>query len=173
MAKSNRIVLRSVCGLFIAAALTSMPQLSPTATRPIRPWPGIRPEAIRADIRFLSDDLLEGRPTATRGDQIAAKFMASPFEGLGFQPAGDAGTYFQNVPLRSMRVDQALRLTRDGKTETLAFGKDFVAFADPGRSESSVEGLVVHQPQDDIDQSGLDFAAATQFARFLPSCAAT
>jgi len=43
----------------------------------------IRPEAIRADMRFLSDDLLEGRGTATRGHAIAAKFMAAQFEGLG------------------------------------------------------------------------------------------
>jgi len=49
----------------------------------------IVPEAIRADMRFLSDDLLEGRGTATRGHEIAAKFMATQFEGLGLQPAGD------------------------------------------------------------------------------------
>jgi len=32
----------------------------------------IRPEAIRGDMRFLSDDLLEGRGTATRGHELAA-----------------------------------------------------------------------------------------------------
>ena len=106
----------------------------------------IRPEAIRADIRFLSDDLLEGRGTATRGHQIAAKFMAAQFEGLGLQPAGDAGTYFQNVPLRSERISQAsstLTLTRDGKAQILVFGQDFIAGADPGRSDSYVEAPLV------------------------------
>lgn len=39
----------------------------------------IRPEAIRADMRFLADDLLEGRGTGTRGHEIAAKFMTSGF----------------------------------------------------------------------------------------------
>jgi Peptidase family M28/PA domain len=106
----------------------------------------IRPEAIRADMRFLADDLLEGRGTGTRGHEIAAKFMASQFEALGLQPAGENGTYFQSVPLRSARTDEAkttLTLMRGGKEETLAFRKDYVTSGDPGRVESSVEAPVV------------------------------
>jgi hypothetical protein len=106
----------------------------------------IRPDALRADIRFLSDDSLEGRGTATRGHQIAAKFMATQFEGLGLQPAGDANTYFQNVPLRSMHIDSALStltILRNGKSESLTFGQDFLSEVDPGRPESSIEAPVV------------------------------
>ena len=87
----------------------------------------IRPEAIRADMRFLADDLLEGRGTATRGFDIAAKFMATQFEGMGLQPAGDNGTYFQNVPLRLLKPDpakSALVLIHGGKGETLTFGNN-------------------------------------------------
>ena len=61
----------------------------------------IQPYAIRAHMSFLADDLLEGRATGSRGYEIAAKYMASQFEALGLKPAGDHGTYFQNVPLRS------------------------------------------------------------------------
>jgi hypothetical protein len=106
----------------------------------------IRAEAIRADMRFLADDLLEGRGTATRGHEIAAKFMASQFEGLGLEPAGENGTYFQSVPLRSARPDEAkttLTLIRGGKEETLVFRKDYITSGDPGRVESSVEAPVV------------------------------
>ena len=67
----------------------------------------IQPQAIRADMRFLSDDLLEGRRTGTRGHEIAARYMASRFEELGLEPAGDQGTYFQNVPLRASHADPA------------------------------------------------------------------
>jgi hypothetical protein len=49
----------------------------------------IHPEATRANMRFLADDLLEGRGTATRGHELAAKFMATRFEALGMGPAGD------------------------------------------------------------------------------------
>src|SRR6202047_991962 len=77
----------------------------------------IRPEAIRADMRFLADDLLEGRGTGTRGHEIAAKFMAAQYEQMGLEPAGDNGTYFQSVPFRSGRPDQeksTLTLVRGG-----------------------------------------------------------
>jgi hypothetical protein len=106
----------------------------------------IHPDSIRAEMRFLSDDLLEGRGTATRGHEIAAKFMATQFEALGLQPAGDNGTYWQEVPLRRMKVDGAkttFTLVRNGKEETLEFGKDFLTRGDPGRGESSVEAPIV------------------------------
>ena len=106
----------------------------------------IRPEAIRADMRFLSDDLLEGRGTGSRGHEIAAKYMAAQFEQMGLQPWGDAGTYFQNVPFRAARPDAektTLTLVRGGKEEKLEFRKDFIATGDPARAETSVEAQVV------------------------------
>ncbi len=60
----------------------------------------IRPEALHAHMAFLADDLLEGRGTATRGHEIAARYVASQFEALGLEPAGTGGTWFQRVPLR-------------------------------------------------------------------------
>lgn len=106
----------------------------------------IRPESIRAEMRFLSDDLLEGRGTGARGFNIAAKYMASEFEGMGLQGAGDDGTYFQNVPLRSARVEDgsALTLVRGGKEESLVHRKDFISRADPAREDTSVEAPVVY-----------------------------
>jgi hypothetical protein len=106
----------------------------------------IRPEAIRADMRFLSDDALEGRGTGTRGYDIAAKFIATQFESLGLQPAGDNRSYFQSVPLRLAKPDETkttLVLTHSGKAETLTFRKDYIARGNPVLSESSVEAPVV------------------------------
>lgn len=107
----------------------------------------IRPEAIRADMRFLADDLLEGRATGTRGHEIAAKFMASQFEAMGLEPAGDKGSYFQNVPLRSIRPDKehtTLSIMKGEEEQVFVFGRDFVAVGDPGRTETSVEAPVVY-----------------------------
>ena len=60
----------------------------------------IRPEAIAAYMRFLSDALLEGRGTGERGHEIAARYVAAELEAMGVQPAGVNGTWFQPLPLR-------------------------------------------------------------------------
>jgi hypothetical protein len=106
----------------------------------------IRPEAIRADMRFLADDLLEGRGTGARGYDIAAAFVATRFEGLGLAPAGDAGSYFQEVPLRSMRVDQSassFTVLHDGKERSLHLTREALLGGNPGVADSAVEAPVV------------------------------
>jgi hypothetical protein len=64
----------------------------------------IRAEALSAHIRFLADDLLEGRGTGTRGHAIAARYLATQLQALGFEPAGEKGTWFQQVPFVGMTV---------------------------------------------------------------------
>ncbi len=141
-------VRRGVCGcLFVLAAMISISGNALAAGDAAdEAMSTIRPEAIRGDMRFLSDDLLEGRGTGTRGYELAAKFMATQFETLGLQPAGDSGTYFQNVQLRSMKADETTTtatLTRAGKEETLVFREDYILHGDAGRADVSVEAPVV------------------------------
>jgi len=59
----------------------------------------VSPENIRAHVRFLADDLLEGRGTGQRGGDIAAEYIAAQFALYGLKPAGDNGTYMQKVPM--------------------------------------------------------------------------
>jgi len=54
-------------------------------------------ERIRAHVKFLADDLLEGRGTGTRGGDIAANYIAAQFALYGLKPAGDDGSYLQKV----------------------------------------------------------------------------
>ncbi|MBS1799842.1 MAG: M28 family peptidase [Acidobacteria bacterium] len=54
-------------------------------------------EKIRAHVKFLSDDLLEGRGPGTRGGEIAAQYIATQFALYGLKPAGDNGAYLQEV----------------------------------------------------------------------------
>ena len=82
-------------------------------------------------MRFLADDLLEGRATGTRGHEIAAKLMASEFEAMGLEPAGENGAYFQSVPLRSMRPDREYTML-----STAGAGR-FVLGARPGVPSST------------------------------------
>jgi Peptidase family M28/PA domain len=144
--KSKRVAFLFVCAvtLLLLFARTHSVHANPDAAD--EAMNTIRPEAIRADMRFLSDDALEGRGTGSRGYDIAAKFMATQFESLGLQPAGEQGSYFQNVPLRLAKPDETKTtfvLSRSGKDETLIFRKDYISRGDPFRPETSVEAPVV------------------------------
>jgi hypothetical protein len=59
----------------------------------------VEAQRIRAHVRFLASDLLEGRGTGQRGGDIAAEYLATQFALYGLKPAGDNGTYMQKVPL--------------------------------------------------------------------------
>jgi len=134
--------------LFIASALLWGPRAADAGSEALdQTLPAIRAEAIRAHMNFLADDLLEGRATGTRGHEIAARYMASEFEAIGLEPAGENGTYFQSVPLRSIRPDEqrtALAFVLGGKEKALVFRRDFVSYGDPGRISTSVEAPVVY-----------------------------
>ena len=59
----------------------------------------VRPQAISAHVRFLSDDLLEGRYSGSRGHAIAERYFAAQLAALGID------SNLQKVPLREARTD--------------------------------------------------------------------
>lgn len=88
----------------------------------------IRPEAISAHMRFLADDLLEGRAPGTRGYDIAAEYVAAEFEAMGLKPAGTNGSFFQPVALEESIArpeDSAISLGKSNNAERLHPGDDF------------------------------------------------
>jgi len=96
--------------------------------------PGREPEvsaaALEAHLRFLADDLLEGRGTGTRGHDIAARYVVAHFARLGLKPAGTQA-YLQPVPLRQARVVQST-IVLDGAAgrRALVFERDYVPIPD-------------------------------------------
>jgi Zn-dependent M28 family amino/carboxypeptidase len=64
----------------------------------------VDPAKIRAHVKFLASDLLEGRGTGQRGGDIAAEYIATEFSFYGLKPAGDDGTYFQKVPMVGVKT---------------------------------------------------------------------
>jgi Zn-dependent M28 family amino/carboxypeptidase len=90
----------------------------------------ISEDQLRAHIKFLSDDLLEGRGTGARGGEIAAKYIASQFEAMGLKGAGKDGSFFQPVSLVGVKADPKteLRINGSDKAEAFKFADDFVAF---------------------------------------------
>jgi Zn-dependent M28 family amino/carboxypeptidase len=114
------------------------------ASDPVTVAATARPEAIRAHLNFLADDLLEGRGTATRGHLLAARYVASQFEAIGLAPAGDSGSWYQRVPLRKVTITGgSLVLHREGAERALERDVDFVVHPYFFGPESSVTAPVV------------------------------
>jgi len=89
----------------LAMANASSTAFTQTAARTIKTVEAtIDPERIRAHVKFLSDDLLEGRYPGLRGGELAAKYIATQFALYGLKPAGDNGTYFQNINFVGMKA---------------------------------------------------------------------
>lgn len=105
----------------------------------------IRPEAISAEVRFLASDLLEGRGTGARGHELAAAYVSSQLQGLGLEPAGEDGTYYQWVPLRAARVTSSSLdvLPARGPPVALTSGTDFLASPDLARGQADVTAPLV------------------------------
>ncbi len=86
----------------------------------------------RAHVKFLADDLLEGRGTGSRGGLLAAKYIAAQFEAMGLEPASADRSYFQPVQMVGNRTDPSTRLTIKSSKgdENFVFGDQFVAGTD-------------------------------------------
>jgi Zn-dependent M28 family amino/carboxypeptidase len=105
---------------------------------------GIEAERIRAHVRFLSDDLLEGRGTGSRGGDIAAKYIATQFALDGLKPAGDGGGYLQKVEFTGVHTLPATTASlqpAQGNAIDLKFGDDYVT-----GNQTQTDGIDVDAP---------------------------
>lgn len=141
MVTRTRIGLRVsiVCTLIVAVCVTGFSQQRSSANPPLNE------QAIRAHIKFLSSDLLEGRGTGARGGEIAANYIAAQMEALGLKGAGANGSFFQPVSLVGVKADQNTKLIISGRNgkETFKFADDYVAFTDAQTDEVDVDADMV------------------------------
>ena len=104
-------------------------------------------EKIRAHVRFLSLDLLEGRGPGTRGAELAAEYIATQFALSGVEPAGDAGSYFQRVPLFAVHtIEDKTKFSlvpASGQALDLAYGTEIVAKDQTGQSVADIDAPIV------------------------------
>jgi Zn-dependent M28 family amino/carboxypeptidase len=102
------------------------------------------PERIRAHVKSLASDLLEGRGTGERGGDIAAEYIAAQFASYGLKPAGNAGTYFQEVPMEGVKTlgETSFNFVATSlDTMTLKNLEDFVT-----NNESQTEAAYIDAP---------------------------
>jgi Zn-dependent M28 family amino/carboxypeptidase len=130
-----------------AAVAASLPLLAATPT-PVTITPAekaaakaITPARLLAHTRFLADDLLEGRGPATRGDRLAQAYIATQLEGLGLEPAGPNGSWFQPfdiVGVNSKAPDTTL-FRKGADSVELRYRDDYIAGSGVQAPEARVQ----------------------------------
>jgi aminopeptidase YwaD len=96
----------------------------------------VKPEWVQAHEEFLASDVMAGRGSATRDEQIAATYVASEFMGYGLKPApgmkgSGVGAYIQAAEIESPQLDGHATLTAG--TISLNEGADFHLLTSSGQ----------------------------------------
>ncbi|MDE1161035.1 MAG: M28 family peptidase [Acidobacteriaceae bacterium] len=86
------------------------------------PWT-VKPEWVKAHEEFLASDVLAGRGSATRDEEIAATYVASEFEGYGLKTAPGMSSYIQSAELQGPMLNGHAQLVAGD--QTFVEGKDF------------------------------------------------
>jgi Zn-dependent M28 family amino/carboxypeptidase len=105
-------------------------------------------EKIRATVRYLADDSLEGRGTGQKGGDKAADWIGAQLKSYGVLPAGDNGTFFQSVNFYGVTTDprqtQVSFVPKSGEAMTLKFADDFVATDQTHSEKSEIDAPIVY-----------------------------
>ena len=86
--------------------------------------PAITPADLMTRLYIYADDSLMGRQVGTEYNLKATAYIEREVRRLGLVPAGEAGGYFQNIPLFLNYNDSAASSLKIGG-EALAYPKDF------------------------------------------------
>lgn len=100
--------------------------------------PVFDPQAVRAHVTFLADDLLEGRDTGSRGYDIAANYVAAQFIAMGLKPAAPDGSFFQKLTVREARIDGTPKVALAYGGRTVDLPGTAQVLVRPGITEASV-----------------------------------
>ena len=129
------------------SAMPEVPALDTVPAAAREAAAGIDPEKIRAHVRFLASDLLEGRGPGKRGGELAAEYIATAFALAGAKPAGENGTYFQAVPLMAVHTDADKTtftfVPATGAPIPLKYGEDYVTKNQTGASSEDLNAPIV------------------------------
>ena len=107
----------------------------------------IDPEKIRAHVRFLSLDLLEGRGPGTRGDELAAEYIATQFALAAFslqETTAPTFSTFRCWPSTPLRTRQSfLSFRQAAQPVDLAYGAQIVSKDQTGQETADFDAPIV------------------------------
>ena len=91
------------------------------------------------DINYLADNKLEGRQTGSKGEQIAADYIADRFKILKIGPKG-TNSYFQDFSFNKSSNPHEQVTFEDTDNENQIFSKNVIGFIDNGAKNTVVIG---------------------------------
>src|SRR5687767_13349412 len=98
----KRLTFPLLAGLLVGGC-TRGPETESAVPAAIPSRPGtetaITPDDLRERLEIFAHDSMEGRRSGSAGDARATAYLAAQVRALGLEPAGDAGTFLQSVPL--------------------------------------------------------------------------
>ena len=100
----------------------------------------ISPGDLMSRLYVFADDSMLGREAGTPGHMKGTKYIAAELKRLGLTPAGDSGTYFQDVPFVARYVSGNTSLSSDNKLFNI--NADFVALPFRGARARELNGIV-------------------------------
>src|SRR5258708_8603707 len=136
-------LLGSLCVFAGANHAMAQSKREPAADAPL---PQIDKEKIRAHVKYLSSDELEGRGTGQRGGDTAADYIGKQFASYGLKPAGDNGSFFQEVPLVGVKTlpDTTFKFVEaSGKSFEAKNLSDFVTSNESQAEISDIDAPIV------------------------------
>jgi Zn-dependent M28 family amino/carboxypeptidase len=139
--KLNHLIYCLISCLALSACNQSSPNSKSTEQAVVAD-----PQRIESHVKFLSDDLLEGRDTGSRGHEIASLYIASEFAKYGLTPAGDDGSYLQRINFRQSFLDQSspkLKLSNAAGVQELSYPKHYLTGANSVREQAILSGELV------------------------------
>lgn len=100
---------------------------------------------LKADITYLADDKLKGRQPGTEGYQMAADYVVERLKAYNVQPAGDGGSWLQQVKLRKAFIAPGAQvsLVKNGTSISLVYGRDVTISPSPAVAAGSVDAPLV------------------------------
>src|SRR6476659_5833457 len=117
--------------LLMSAALTSWPALAyaqkaelPLKHAPQPTTPAITAADLMTRLYIFADDSMMGREVGSPYHLKATAYIEAEARRLGLLPAGDSGTYFQNLPVFDHSLSPKTSIAIGGKS--FAVGTDFV-----------------------------------------------
>ena len=97
----------------------------------------ITPEDLRTRLYIFADDSMQGREAGTAGNVKGTDYIAAEIRKMGLVPAGDDGTYFQTIPLKTRTISDAIAFSVNGSA--LEPFKDFLPVTDHGIDDDALQ----------------------------------